>query len=189
MSKGDLTRRVDGTYQGRFDDLRQAINHTVERLSETVSTIQATAVDVGTAAREINSGADDLSSAGPEQQSSSLGETAATAEQLAASVKGSALSSRQAVVDLSGSDERRRNGGTIVKEAVEAMARNEQASNKISDITGVIEEIAFQTNLLALNAAVEAARAGEAGRASPSSPRRYASSPNARPKPPGTSRS
>ncbi len=163
VSKGDLTRRVDGSYQGRFDDLRQAINHTVERLSETVSTIQATAVDVGTAAREINSGADDLSRR-TEQQSSSLGETAATAEQLAASVKGSALSSRQAVELSREAMSVAANGGTIVKEAVEAMARIEQASNKISDITGVIEEIAFQTNLLALNAAVEAARAGEAGK-------------------------
>ncbi len=163
LAKGDLTRRVDGAYQGRFDDLRQAINHTVERLSETVSTIQATAVDVGTAAREINAGAGDLSTR-TEQQSSSLGETAATAEELAASVKASAQSSRQAV-DLSREAMNvAADGGTIVREAVEAMARIEQASSKISDITGVIEEIAFQTNLLALNAAVEAARAGEAGK-------------------------
>ncbi len=163
VAKGDLTRRVEGSYQGRFDDLRQAINHTVERLSETVSTIQSTAVDVETAAREINSGAGDLSRR-TEQQSSSLGETAATAEELAASVKASAQSSRQAVELSREAMNVAVNGGTVVKEAVEAMARIEQASNKISDITGVIEEIAFQTNLLALNAAVEAARAGEAGK-------------------------
>ncbi len=163
LAKGDLTRRVDGAYQGRFDDLTQAINHTVERLSQTVSTIQSTAIDVGTAAREINAGAGDLSRR-TEQQSSSLGETAATAEELAASVKASAQSSRQAV-DLSREAMTvAADGGTIVRDAVDAMTRIEQASSKISDITGVIEEIAFQTNLLALNAAVEAARAGEAGK-------------------------
>ena len=163
VAEGDLTRRVDNRHQGRFEELRQAINHTVERLSDTVSTIQATAVGVGAAAREIDAGANDLSRR-TEQQAASLEETAATAEELAASVKASALSSRQAV-DLSREAMTvAADGGAVVREAVEAMARIEQASRKISDITGVIDEIAFQTNLLALNAAVEAARAGEAGK-------------------------
>ena len=163
LADGDLTRRVDNTYQGRFEDLKRAINHTVERLSDTVSTIQATAVDVNAAAREINSGASDLSRR-TEQQATSLYETAATAEELSGSVRASAQSSRQAVELAREAMTVAADGGAIVKDAVEAMARIVLASQKISDITGVIEEIAFQTNLLALNAAVEAARAGSAGK-------------------------
>jgi methyl-accepting chemotaxis protein len=163
IARGDLTQTIATAYRGRFGELKDALNGTVERLSETVSTIQTTAVDVGSAAREINSGASDLSSR-TEQQASSLEETAATAEELAASVKVSAQSARQAVELTRQAMGVATDGGAIVRDAVEAMARIEQASQKISDITGVIDEIAFQTNLLALNAAVEAARAGDAGK-------------------------
>ena len=128
-----------------------------------MATIQTTAEDVGSAAREIASGANDLSRR-TEEQASSLEETAATTEELAASVKASAQSSRQAVDLAEQAMAVASDGGGIVREAVEAMARIEQASQKISDITSVIDEIAFQTNLLALNAAVEAARAGDAGK-------------------------
>ena len=163
VAAGDLTRHVEAGYSGAFGDLKDAVNTTVARLSETVRTIQTTAVDVATAATQITSGADDLSKR-TEEQASSLEETAATTEQLAASVKSSAQSSRQAVdvaeqaMTLAGT------GGSIVTQAVSAMARIEQAGQKISAITTVIDDIAFQTNLLALNAAVEAARAGEAGK-------------------------
>ena len=163
MAQGDLTRTITSPYLGRFGELKDALNSTVERLAETVSVIQATAVEVGSTAREINSGATDLSGR-TEQQATSLEETAATAEELAASVKAAAQSSRQAVDLAREAMGVATEGGSVVKDAVEAMARIEQASQKIFDITGVIDGIAFQTNLLALNAAVEAARAGEAGK-------------------------
>ncbi|WP_406856258.1 methyl-accepting chemotaxis protein [Alsobacter sp. KACC 23698] len=163
VAEGDLTRTVETTYQGRFADLKTAVNDTIARLASAVSTIQVAAVDVGEAVKEINSGADDLSQR-TEEQAASLEQTAATTEELAASVKASAQSSRQAVDLARQAIGVAETGGGVVTEAVAAMTRIEQASQKITDISSVIDDIAFQTNLLALNAAVEAARAGEAGK-------------------------
>ncbi|MDP3411329.1 methyl-accepting chemotaxis protein [Bosea sp. (in: a-proteobacteria)] len=163
VAGGDLTVRVDSAYRGKFAELKSAINETVDRLSSTVKTIQLTSADVGLAAREINTGADDLSKR-TEGQASSLEETAATTEELAASVKASAQASRNAAMIANEAMQAAQNGGAIAGQAVEAMARIESASQKISDIIRVIDDIAFQTNLLALNAAVEAARAGDAGK-------------------------
>jgi methyl-accepting chemotaxis protein len=163
VAGGDLTHKVETNYQGSLGRLATSINETIERLSDTIETLKATASDVAASAQEITSGANDLSNR-TEQQASSLEETAATTEQLAASVKASAQSSRQAVQLAGESRQVAQSGGAIVQDAVGAMSRIENASKKISDITSVIDEIAFQTNLLALNAAVEAARAGEAGK-------------------------
>lgn len=163
LSKSDLSHRIDAEVTAAYEKLRDDFNTAVEHLSMTITTIQATAADVGNAAREINMGADDLSKR-TEEQASSLEETAATTEELAASVKASAQASKQAVSLADEAMSVAQRGGAIVHDAVAAMARIETASRKISDITSVIDEIAFQTNLLALNAAVEAARAGDAGR-------------------------
>jgi len=163
VAQGDLTRGVDGHYEGRLGELKESINGTIAKLADTVTTIQETSLQVAQSAREITMGASDLSQR-TEQQASSLEETAATTEQLAASVKQSAASSRKSTVLAQESQGVAERGGGIVSQAVDAMSRIEKSSAQISDITSVIDDIAFQTNLLALNAAVEAARAGDAGK-------------------------
>ncbi len=163
IADGDLTRTVRTDYSGKLGSVSGSINEMVEKLALTVTVIKQTAREIAAAAEEIKSGAENLSLR-TEEQASSLEETAATTEQLAASVKASANASRQAVHLAENATRVARNGGAIVTDAIGAMNRIEQASGKITDITSVIDGIAFQTNLLALNAAVEAARAGDAGK-------------------------
>ncbi len=163
MSAGDLTRRVTGNYQGVLGQIAESVNATIDRLSTTVGTIVATSREVANAAQEINSGAGNLSMR-TSHQAASLEETTAAANLLASSVKVAAGSSERAVSLTREAMEVAAQGGSIVTTAIEAMSRIEHASRKISEITSMIDEIAFQTNLLALNASVEAARAGDAGR-------------------------
>ncbi len=163
VASGDLTRGVEAPYEGLLKELQDGINDTVARLADTVSTIQATASDVSLAAQEINGGALDLAKR-TEAQAAALEETTSTTEALADSVRSSASASRQAEHLSKDAEGVAETGGGIVRSAVQAMERIETASQKISDITSVIDEIAFQTNLLALNASVEAARAGDAGK-------------------------
>ena len=163
LSQGDLSRRIDKQYEGVFQRLKDDFNNTVEKLSEIVRRINAAAEAIATASREVADGSLDLSER-TEQQASSLEQTAASMEELAATVRSNADNAQQVNVFANDARAAAERGGRVAGSAVEAMRRIEQSSQKISDIIGVIDEIAFQTNLLALNAAVEAARAGDAGR-------------------------
>ena len=163
LSQGDLGSRLSGRYEGRLAGLRDGLNEALERLGETVTTIQASALRAADAAGEIEAGAADLASR-TGRSAADLEEAAATTEQLAASVKRSATSSRHATALAGEATSVAGDGSTVVAQAIGAIERIEQSSARISEIVTVIDEIAFQTNLLALNAAVEAARAGDAGK-------------------------
>jgi len=163
LAEGDLNQRITAQYQGAFDGLKQDINATSEKLAEIVGNITQSTEAISQASAEVSSGSADLAER-TEQQASSLEETAASMEELGATVRSASENAQRAnrtASDARGSAEQ---GGVVAGQAVDAMKRIEQASRKITEIIGVIDEIAFQTNLLALNAAVEAARAGDAGK-------------------------
>ncbi len=163
LSEGNLTQRITKDYQGLFDTLKTNVNNTCDQLTGIVGDITMASTEVNNAAQEINEGTMDLSQR-TEQQASNLEETAAAMEEMASTVKQNAENAQQAnQLSISARDVAQK-GGEVVGEVVDAMTRIEGSSQKISDIIGVIDEIAFQTNLLALNAAVEAARAGDAGK-------------------------
>lgn len=163
MSRGDLTKSIEADYKGTFGKLKNDANATVNKLTEIITEIRSSASSVASGAQEISGGNLDLSQR-TEQQASSLEETAASMEEMTASVRLSADNAKSASGLAEEAQKTAESGGEVVGRAVEAMSAINDSSNKISDIIGVIDEIAFQTNLLALNAAVEAARAGEQGR-------------------------
>jgi methyl-accepting chemotaxis protein len=163
MAHGILTEHISEDYKGTFDKVKQDANATVDKLVEIMTQIRHAASTVSTGANEIAQGNADLSQR-TEEQASSLEETAASMEEMTSAVKQTSENAMHADELSSTAKARAAQGGEVVQKTVEAMGEINTASKKISDIIGVIDEIAFQTNLLALNAAVEAARAGEQGR-------------------------
>lgn len=163
MSSGDLSKSIANEYRGEYDRIKMNANNSVTKLSEVLSKIQTSSRTVATSATEVAQGSDDLSRR-TEAQASSLEETASSMEEITATVKQTAENATQSNSLAEDAKNKAQQGGEVVQGAVVAMSEILDASNKINDIIGVIDEIAFQTNLLALNAAVEAARAGEQGR-------------------------
>ncbi|HYB65218.1 MAG TPA: methyl-accepting chemotaxis protein [Steroidobacteraceae bacterium] len=163
-TSGDLSQRMDlRGKSGVFAEIGKGINQLTENMSEVVSIVQAAATEVSRGAVEISQGNADLSQR-TEEQAASLEETASSMEQMTSTVKQNADNASQASQLATAARDQADKGGSVVGQAIRAMAEINEASKKIVDIIGVIDEIAFQTNLLALNAAVEAARAGEQGR-------------------------
>ncbi|HEX3504509.1 MAG TPA: methyl-accepting chemotaxis protein [Xanthobacteraceae bacterium] len=160
----DLTRRIplEGK-TGEVQSLCAGVNGLLDAMTSVIVKIKAAANEVSNASSEISVSTTDLSQR-TEEKAASLEETSSSMEEMSATVKKNAENAQQANQSAAATRDVADRGGQVVAQAVDAMARIEESSRKISDIIGVIDEIARQTNLLALNAAVEAARAGEAGR-------------------------
>ncbi len=162
LSGGDLTFRLaDMSEESR--PVQTDFNCAMAQLQDTMAAVVAAAAELLNAASEVSGATTDLSQR-TEEQAAALEQTSAAMEEIAATVKLNADNARQARESATRTHGIADHGGAVAAKAVEAMARIEESSDKISDIIGVIDEIARQTNLLALNAAVEAARAGDAGR-------------------------
>ncbi len=163
LARGDLTPRIETEYEGDFSELRENVNTTLGNLSNVIHRIRHSTTALSHAVHQISEGNAVLARR-IEQQAANLEETAASMEQITSSVQHNAANAGTASELARRTLEKARAGGGVVTETITAMENIKEASRRISDITGVIDEIAFQTNLLALNAAVEAARAGDQGR-------------------------
>ncbi|MEX8191464.1 methyl-accepting chemotaxis protein [Comamonas guangdongensis] len=163
IAKGDLS--LGGTV-GRgdeFGDLLRTLQAMCRALNDMVARVRQSADSIAVASAQIAGGNQDLSNR-TEQTSSNLQQTAAAMEEFTSTIRHSASSAAQARETASDAASLARRGGEVVASMIATMDEIHHSSQKIGDIIGVIDSIAFQTNILALNAAVEAARAGEQGR-------------------------
>ncbi len=163
VSHGDLTVRLSQPFPAEYVKLQQDFNAALEKLQDAMKAIVRTTQGIKSGTGEISQAADDLSRR-TEQQAASLEETAAALDQITATVRKTAEGARHANDVVGAARNAAEESGEVVRGAVAAMTEIEKSAKQISQIIGVIDEIAFQTNLLALNAGVEAARAGEAGK-------------------------
>lgn len=163
LAKGDLTVRIEKNLTGDYAKIKSDFNQTVEQLQQTIGSVLNGADGIRTGTSEIAQASDDMSRR-TETQAATLEETAAAVGQITSAVQQAAAAAIEAQKIASEAQGQAENGSDVVRTAVEAMGGIEKSSKEISDITNVIDEIAYQTNLLALNAGVEAARAGDAGR-------------------------
>ena len=163
LAQGNLTHRITAEFSAKTTGLRSDFNETTAKLQDTLNAVSVAASGILSGSSEISTSSDDLSRR-TEQQAASLEETAAALDQITVNVANSSKRTDEARSVAVQANTSAAQSGKVVANAVDAMHKIEQSSNEISNIIGVIDEIAFQTNLLALNAGVEAARAGEAGK-------------------------
>jgi methyl-accepting chemotaxis protein len=163
VSQGDLTASIAVNMRGRFGVIMRGLDSMNANLGEIVAQVRASSDHISVATGEIAAGNANLSKR-TEEQASTLEQTAAGMEELAATVRQNADTCKRASELSISASAVAGKGARTMQQVVETMGQITSGSNKIVDIIGVIEGIAFQTNILALNAAVEAARAGEQGR-------------------------
>ena len=163
LAGADLSLRMEGKYAGAFAQLQQDTNGVADKLTGIVGRLKKTSFDLKTATGEILAVANDLSER-TTKQAATIEETSAAMEQLADTVLKNSERATEASESAAAVTNAATEGGTVMLKANQAMGQITASSGKISNIIGLIDDIAFQTNLLALNASVEAARAGEAGK-------------------------
>ncbi|MEM6747246.1 MAG: methyl-accepting chemotaxis protein [Pseudomonadota bacterium] len=163
LRDSDLTQRVDGEFEGSFADLRDGVNFAADGLANVLTNLRSTSTRVGASLSELLGGVDQLSSQ-TSTQAATLEETSAALQSFTATVEQTSQRTTEMRDNARATQTKAEAGGQVMTEATEAMDRVANSSKKVTEITSVIESIAFQTNLLALNASVEAARAGEAGK-------------------------
>ncbi|OCJ07162.1 chemotaxis protein [Rhizobium sp. AC27/96] len=163
LSNGNMVYRIEKPFVAHLDQLRATFNASMEKLEETLRAVGQGGQAIAAGSNQIRSAADDLSKR-TEQQAASVEETAAALEEITTTVKDSTRRAEEASSLVGRARVGAEKSGEVMREAVAAMEAISKSSSEISNIIGVIDDIAFQTNLLALNAGVEAARAGEAGK-------------------------
>lgn len=156
LAEGDLTQQVTADYKGIFNDLKNNVNTTIDRLAHVMGDVRENSQSITTAAEQVSGTAQSLSQ-GASEQAASVEETSASIEEMSASINQNSENAKVTDGIASQSSSSATEGGEAVNETVSAM---KQIAEKIS----IIEDIAYQTNMLALNAAIEAARAGEHGK-------------------------
>ncbi|MDQ0455211.1 methyl-accepting chemotaxis protein [Rhizobium paknamense] len=163
LAAGDLSFELTEPFSEEFEALRVDLNSAVTQLGDVIASVADSAGTIDSGSREVSRSAEDLARR-TEQQAASLEETAAALDEITVNVSNAAKRVEEARSVAREANQSAVRSGEVVSHAIETIQRIENSSNQISNIIGVIDEIAFQTNLLALNAGVEAARAGEAGR-------------------------
>jgi methyl-accepting chemotaxis protein len=156
LSNGDLSRTIQGDYQGQLLELKQSVNSTVNKLSQIIMDVRDSADALASASEEISATAQSMSQASSEQ-AASVEETSASMEEMSASISQNTENAKVTDGMASKAAKEAIEGGQAVRETTSAM-------QSIADKIGIVDDIAYQTNLLALNAAIEAARAGEHGK-------------------------
>ena len=163
MSRGDVSQKIAGEFNGAFGDLRDDVNATIDELVSVIAGIKSASASVSNAAHEISSGNMSLSQR-TEQQSANLDSTSTNMDSLLSTVRANTERAVEASKSVDSANTMAQNGSEVASEAMDAMRGILEASSRMAENIAVIDEIAHQTNLLALNAAVEAADAGEHGR-------------------------